>query len=244
MSGKSMPVGIKFFTMLAKSIARETLAIEEDEIFQFKKDKQKCLDEKIQRQKDIVSNHSNKIYSKERRNTGKAPDDSTGGFSVPKLRGQGLSCDAKPKFAGVLSNWSIKLPLPMVGQRHQMSLGVNLGSRGLDGDNWSTPSDRVIPKVENNQSGKKNSLVLIKKDTNQRKYSMNFLASARGLPRKTVKARHIFDGRGFMEEKCEIGEGSEDNSNVDMDVMMVRKKSRFASNVPGLELMGLTVDSL
>jgi hypothetical protein len=123
-------------------------------------------------------------------------------------------------------------------------LGVNLGSQGLDGYNWSTPSDQVMPKVENNQSGQKNSLVPIKKDTTQRKYSMNFLATAGGLPRKTVKARHSFDGRGFMEDKCEIGEGSEDSSNVDMDVMMVRKKSRFASNVPGLELMGLTVDSL
>jgi hypothetical protein len=239
-----MPVGIKFFTMLAKSIARRTLAMEEDEIIQFKKEQQKYLDQKIQRQKDIVSNHNNKIYSKERRSTGKAPDDATGGFSVPKLRGRGLSCDAMPNFAGGLSDWGIKRPLPMVGQRPQMSLGVNLGSRGLNGDNWSLPSDRVKPTVENSQSGQKNSLVPIKKDTSRRKYSMNFLASAGGLPRKTVKAGHSFDGQGFMEDKCEFGEESEDSGNVDMDVMMVRKKSRFASNVPGLELMGLTVDSL
>jgi hypothetical protein len=125
-----------------------------------------------------------------------------------------------------------------------MSMGVNLGSQGLDGHNWSTPSDRVMPKVENNQSGQKNSLVPIKKDTTQQKYRMNFLDSTGGLPRKTVEARNSFDGRGFMEDNSEIGEGSEDSSNVDMDVMMVRKKSRFASNVPGLELMGLTVDSL
>lgn len=235
-----MSVGIKFFTVAAKSIARKTLAMEEDEIVQFKKEQQKYLDQKIQRQKDIVSNHNGKVYSKERRSTGKAPDDSMGGFSVAKVRGRGMSCDAKLNFAGGLSEGGIKFPLPMVGQTAKMSLNLNLGTRGLDGDNWSTASDRRMPTIENNQSPQRSSIVSIKKETSGRKYSMGILASAGGSPRKTVKAKHGIDGRNFMDDKCQ---GSEDSGDMDADVMMVRKKSKFASNVPGMELMGLCVNS-
>ena len=83
-SDANMPIGIKFFTILATSIAKKTLAMEEEEIVEFKIEQKKYLDQKIQKQKEVVLNYSGKIYSKERRVSGRARAGSMG-FVVPKI---------------------------------------------------------------------------------------------------------------------------------------------------------------